>query len=1160
MASIPYSILLSEKESVLPKSTIQEHQKFCKNFIRAHQSYEKYKNNSKSKLAFINENVFILNQKKQIQSDILTWFSSLPEKEKIKIFSIKNKWLVNFFMQLFFIYYKMGNYSYKPLPEMEIFFDDQKKYTSKDENNNCFNYLFEILKSKNISFNSNIMNETKNKNKNEENDYSYDELNLYSTFFESKEIIDKNYINSEKREYEKKFIEYIRVICYEKDNYDTITFTKEFIMNNDLIKKYLEYFSNNNYFRDWLVPINAKNIYNFVLPYWMHNTEELSLCQLIMGFFEQKMLLNYEYFYYTSKNYEFSYDKKIMELYKENLDLEKFIINHYSFNKNNKNKEEILTQEKIIKVVDGLRENEKFNKKISLVKDIFNKICSQKACYTGKEIIFNDQLSIEVYNDLNKEILKEKENNYISRMMNIITFIRFLDIINLKGNIYYSFRKSIIDSQCNLVLDEIKSEGFLNKKTNKKNKKKKKKNDNDNNIKNNNNNKIEDKKGNHQTFKKNIYDVQTKEIECEYNMNLRVQNINMIQENASNVSINSYNNNNNILFIKGNKKSEPKKEEKIEKPKKEEETNKIKKDDNKIELKDEEKKEVKEIEKEKEKEEIKNEEKEKIKEKNKDFFLFPITQKKKKDNNNNNININSAKNTKEKNKKNKKKKKNKIKEDEKDTKTVNNNGFNYVQERKNNVQINPCPRRKKKVPFQTSSINFEMRMKRPYDNPYPYYYSFPMMKPFTSLSEVSTKFSMPSTIINNNNNKQSQNNINNINYNKKHWDYSEYNNNYNNPLQIFNSFVPSEKYFESLNKELNNYLLVTNFNLTNLKVLYQEKLQKIEDLINNGLSENYEIKFGHYGSFFSNLSIEGSDLDILIYYHKKKEEAEFFKDILNLLDKNENEFENICPILTASVPVIKLQIDIKKEIKDKDIKLKTTSYFEEEDLSKIKIDLTFTESEQEFQNSHESISYINKSLKEYPHIKPILLLLKRYFKEMNMHKNYTGGLCSFSLFLLVLSFCKCNKQCESPTKLLYYFLENFTYFDYCNYCIDVEKENCYILKEKNENITEKSVSEENSSYDTNYDMHEKEEIYIVDPISKLNVSKSSFKIDEIILTFRKAFNLLYYEAWCFTNKNNENEIIKNENELYEEDSLDFIIIKKLFGLKSLGNNFDFYFN
>ena len=90
------------------------------------------------------------------------------------------------------------------------------------------------------------------------------------------------------------------------------------------------------------------------------------------------------------------------------------------------------------------------------------------------------------------------------------------------------------------------------------------------------------------------------------------------------------------------------------------------------------------------------------------------------------------------------------------------------------------------------------------------------------------------------------------------------------------------------------------------------------------------------------------------------------------------------------------------------------------------------------------------------------------------------------------------------------------------------------------------------------------EIYIIDPISKLNVSKSSFKIDEIILTFRKAFNLLYYEGWyydlCSKNKDNENKIIYNVNELYEDNSSDFTTLKKLFGLKSLRNKFDFYFN
>ena len=488
--------------------------------------------------------------------------------------------------------------------------------------------------------------------------------------------------------------------------------------------------------------------------------------------------------------------------------------------------------------------------------------------------------------------------------------------------------------------------------------------------------------------------------------------------------------------------------------------------------------------------------------------------------------------------------------------------FNLVQETNNNVQINPCPRRKKKQLFQTSSINFEMHTDPPFDA-YPYFYSFPMMKPFTTLSEVSTKFSMPSTIKRNNNKMQSDKKNNN-NIKKSHWDYTQYNNNYNNALQLFNSFTPSEKYFESLNKELNNYLSVTNLNISNLKSLYEEKLQNIETLIKNRLSENYEIKFGHYGSFFSNLSIEGSDLDVLIYYHKKKEDVDFYKDILNLLGEKENEFENICPILTATVPVIKLQINIKNEIKEKDIKLKHTSYFEEEDLTTIKIDLTFTENEQDFQHSYEVVSYINKSLEEYPQIKPLLLVLKRYFKEMNLNKNYTGGLCSYSLFLLILSFCKCNKKCDSTTKLLFYFMENFTYFDYCNYCIDVEKDNCYILKDKNDNITEKSASDENSSYDTNYELYEKEEIFIVDPFSKLNVSKSSFKVDEIILTFRKAFNLLYYEGWYYdlssTNKKDEINITDNMNELYENDSSDFMTIKKLFGLKTLRNNFDFFFN
>ena len=430
-------------------------------------------------------------------------------------------------------------------------FEDQKKYLARDQRENSYNNLYKILESKNIKKEEIIKKDNVSDNNGE---YMFDELNLLNDFFESKEIIDSNYLKSEKRENELKLIENIIVINSEKDNFDTITFKKDFIMNIDIIKKNLEFFSGENYFKDWFIPINAKNVYSFVLPYWMHNNQELSLCQLIMGYFEQKIMINYEYYYYTKKNYEFSFNKQIAELYKENQELEKFIKNNYSYNNKNKNKEEILTLERITKIVDELRGNEQFNKKIKLLKDIFNKICSDKPCYRGKELSFNDEFSLEVYNYLNKELNKEK-TNYIIKLLEKITFVNFFDIINFKDNIYYNFRKIIIDSQCNSVLDELNSEGFLNKK-NKKHKKKKKK----ENINNN-------KNGNSPPIKINIYDVQTKEIECEYNMNSRSQQFNMIQENASNVIINSFNINDN-LFIRGNKKKKNQKKLKIRKKKK----------------------------------------------------------------------------------------------------------------------------------------------------------------------------------------------------------------------------------------------------------------------------------------------------------------------------------------------------------------------------------------------------------------------------------------------------------------------------------------------------------------------------------------------------------------------------------------------------------------
>ena len=165
---------------------------------------------------------------------------------------------------------------------------------------------------------------------------------------------------------------------------------------------------------------------------------------------------------------------------------------------------------------------------------------------------------------------------------------------------------------------------------------------------------------------------------------------------------------------------------------------------------------------------------------------------------------------------------------------------------------------------------------------------------------------------------------------------------------VYTSYTPSEKFFDSLSSEIKNYNTVTLSNISNLNPIKNKYLNELENLIKLELESKYEIKYGHYGSHFTNLSIEGSDVDILIYYKNKDiTNKDFFTDILFVLNQHVEKFLSIKSILTASVPVIKLEISIKNEIKD--LKIEHYGYLEgywEFDI--INFDLTFTQNEQEY--------------------------------------------------------------------------------------------------------------------------------------------------------------------------------------------------------------------
>ena len=454
MSSLPYSILSKKDNDILPLISINEHQKFCLSFLKVYQSYKK-KNNYKS------DEEILQTDKNKRQKEIWKWYENLTEDERIKICTIKNKWLVNIFIQLYLVYQIDTSCYVNPTSEMEDLFKDHRD----EENINSI------------------------KNKYNKSYSTSDDLNYYENFFimECKNF-DFNFTkkDTEKKEKEKKLLDNIRLLSLEENIIDTFTLKRDIIVNYKEFKELLNYFSNNQYFQNWILPFKVDNIYNFAFPHWMHNNDNLSFIQLIIGYIEQQILLNYEYFYFSKKLYDYSYSNLIIELYEENKKLVSFVKENYSYNNNNINKKEFISLIEIREIIRNLKKNEGFQKKMRFFHEIYFHIFKE----VFKPKIIKKDFDLQIYKDLYEET-KLGEELGIMKLLDHITFIQFNDVINTKDNVFLVLREKIVDDQKQAIVNELLTEDFLSSNSNKKknkNKKKKKKNK----EKENNNNKKEE--------------------------------------------------------------------------------------------------------------------------------------------------------------------------------------------------------------------------------------------------------------------------------------------------------------------------------------------------------------------------------------------------------------------------------------------------------------------------------------------------------------------------------------------------------------------------------------------------------------------------------------------------------------------------------------------
>ena len=150
-----------------------------------------------------------------------------------------------------------------------------------------------------------------------------------------------------------------------------------------------------------------------------------------------------------------------------------------------------------------------------------------------------------------------------------------------------------------------------------------------------------------------------------------------------------------------------------------------------------------------------------------------------------------------------------------------------------------------------------------------------------------------------------------------------------------------------------------------------------------------------------------------------------------------------------------------------------------------KIDLTFN-----LKNIKVIINYYNQTLKRYPQIKPLTLLIKNLVKKNNLASVFDGGFSSHSIFIMVTASIRVllkNKSSLNLGALLNLFLHFYgKIFNYSNTTIDLmNKSNPFIIMQEYSKVP-----------------------VFIDPITKINVSKSSFLHDKLKQLFSDTYDKL----------------------------------------------------
>ncbi|XP_073515469.1 terminal nucleotidyltransferase 4B isoform X1 [Phyllobates terribilis] len=247
-----------------------------------------------------------------------------------------------------------------------------------------------------------------------------------------------------------------------------------------------------------------------------------------------------------------------------------------------------------------------------------------------------------------------------------------------------------------------------------------------------------------------------------------------------------------------------------------------------------------------------------------------------------------------------------------------------------------------------------------------------------------------------------------------------------------------------------------------------------------------------FGSFKTGLYLPTSDIDLVVF--GKWENLPLWT-LEEALRKHKVADENSVKVLDkATVPIIKL----------------TDSYTE------VKVDISFN-----VQNGVKAAQLIRDFIKKYPVLPYLVLVLKQFLLQRDLNEVFTGGIGSYSLFLMAVSFLQlhpredaCRPDANYGVLLIEFFELYGRHFNYLKTGIRIKDGGSYVAKDE----VQKSM----------LDGYRPSMLYIEDPLQPGNdVGRSSYGAMQVKQAFDYAYVVLSHAVSPIAKyyPNNERESI-----------------------------------